>query len=240
MSGPARLASRLLRVRPWVLAALVFSALMRLGGVGDESRLSFLDPALLAAFLWAVGVAQRRHAPPALLRPSAAALAFIALSWLAGMLFELTLSEGGGETFGGFHPETLPSFVLAQGFYVPFAVLGFVLVRRYAYTLRELFFAAGAVSIYEILATGTLARLVTSPFFILAPLAIAYYVSVYAMFLCWPVVLLGTEQLWGDAPRPVSGRRKVVMMLAMGAGSWLVSGAWGVLLPHLSTRLSVP
>ncbi len=235
-----RARSRLSDVRVWVLAALACSALLRLAGAGGESRLWFLDPLLLIGFLAAVRSDERRWKEDAPLSRGRAALAFVGLSWLAAMLYELTLSAGSGGTFGGLHPQTLPSFALAQGFYVPFAVFGLALVRRYDYTFRQLFFAAGAVSLFEMFSTGVGPSLLASPFVVLLPLAVAYYFAVYAMFVCWPVALFGIDRFRDKSPRAVTLRRKAAAMLLSGAGSWLVFGAWGALLAHLSPRFVIP
>ena len=231
---------RLFHVRLWVIGALVSSALFRLGGSGGASRLWFLDPLLLAGFFAVVQANGRRHDSKAPLPASRSAAVFVGLSWLAAMAYELTLSAGGGASFGGLAPRTLTSFALAQGFYLPFAVFGWLLVRRYDFTLRELFFGAGAVSVFEMISTGTIASLVSSPFIFLVPVVVAYYVTVYAMFVCWPAAILGVDRFRGPDRRHLSAGRKFALMLAAGGASWLVFGAWGALLPHISSRFAVP
>jgi hypothetical protein len=44
------------------------------------------------------------------------------LVWSFGMLFELSLTVTGAG-IGGVHPETVPSFVLAQGYYIASALV---------------------------------------------------------------------------------------------------------------------
>jgi hypothetical protein len=225
--------SRLLDVRLWVAAALLVGFLLRLGAADGASKLWFFDPLLLGGFWLAAGRLEKRSDRSRFGGLRGAAM-FVGISWLSGMLYELALSTGGGWTFGGMHPETLPSFVLAQGFYIPYAIFGYLLVRRTDVSFRTLFFAAGAVSVFEMLLTGRVASGLVSPFFALVPLLVAYYVSVYAMIICWPVAIFGLERFRVEAPRHVSARRAVGLMLAAGGACWLIFGAWGVLLEHLA------
>ena len=236
MSVPAILRdrSRLFDVRLWVGAALLLGVLLRLAGAGGASRLWFLDPLLLGGFLFAVVRLGGNGHVPGRGGTIGSAAAFIALGWTAGMLYELTLSAGGGLTFGGLLPQTLPSFALAQGFYFPFAIFGYLLVRRTDVSLRTLYFATGAVSVFEMITTGSVVSALASPYFLLVPLLLAYYFSVYAMFVCWPVAVFGVDRFRGRAPRHVSTPRAIAWMLAAGALSWLIFGAWGALLGRLA------
>jgi hypothetical protein len=228
-----RVPSRLLDVRLWVASALLLGFLLRLGAAEDASKLWFLDPLLLGGFWLAVGRLEKHSDRPRTGVFHGAAV-FVGISWLSGMLYELALSTGGGWTFGGMHPETLPSFVLAQGFYIPYAIFGYLMVRRTDVSFHTLFFATGAVSVFEMLMTGRVASALVSPFFALAPMLVAYYVSVYAMIACWPVAIFGLARFRVDAPRHVSTRRAVGLMLAAGWACWLIFGAWGVLLSRLA------
>ena len=104
----------------------------------EATTLWFLDPLLSILFLLMIW-AKRRFQFPQRLRLSRAwaAFAFVLLSWSLGMLTELTISRGAGG-YGGLHEKTIPSFILAQGYYIPLAVLGLLLVRIYQLTFDEL------------------------------------------------------------------------------------------------------
>jgi len=224
----------LVDVRVWVATALAFGFLLRLGAGEGASRLWILDPLLLGGFLVAVGRLRRNPASAPRFGRVEAVTLFLGMSWLSGMLYETTLSTGGGSTLGGMHPETLPSFALAQGFYVPYAVSGCLLARRTDVSLRTLFFAAGSVSVFEMLSTGTVVSTVASPLFALTPLLIVYYVSVYAMIICWPVAIFGLERFRIEVPRHLSAPRAIALMLGAGAVCWLLLGVWGLALEHFA------
>ena len=167
-----RLRQILSNVRLWVILALAFSLLLHFAAdsaAEAASSLWFLDPLLLVTFL--LGLGQR----PWLRRSGgwSTAVLFIGLSWLTGMLYELSLRTG-PTGFGGMHPQTVPSFLMAQGFYVPLALLSYFLIRRYRYTFKEAFFAFSLVALYEMVTMGWLFAALFSPLFFLTPLLIAY------------------------------------------------------------------
>jgi len=55
------------------------------------------------------------------------------------MLFEAGLTVT-GVGIGGVHPETLPSFILAQGDYVPIALITYLVIRRTQASFRQVYF----------------------------------------------------------------------------------------------------
>lgn len=217
-------------IRLWVSLALVFSLMLHFL---DETNtnpgpLWFLDPLLLLTFLLGMG----RRPFLRQIKGVRAAKIFIGLSWLTGMLYEFSLRTGPAG-FGGMHPQTLPSFLLAQGFYVPLAIISYFLIRRYRYTLKEAFFAFGLVALYEMVTMGWLFATLFSPLFFLTPLVIAYYFTIYALFVVWPLLFVDEAKLWGQISRPISYRRKLFYGLLVGPTSWGLFVMWNAFSNYL-------
>ena len=170
-----------------VAGALVFAML---AGEGPRSLLAWLQYPLFGAL--ALGLAMRsRHAR------RVPAPHFVTLSWALGMAFEATLTVDGGG-IGGVHPDTLASFLLAQGDYLPLALAFWALRRWGGLGLAGAFWAAGGAALTEgLVFTGSLLAAVSAgPAG--AALTLAYLWSAYALFLALPLRILGAE--WGRAP----------------------------------------
>lgn len=215
-------------VRLWALLASLFS-LSSLGGPyppPDASALWFLELVVVQGFLIGLLLRFRRGKARAMLPVGRATALFIVLSWLTGMLYELSLSSSAGN-FGGMHPDTATSFTIAQAFYIPYAVLGWWLVRRYRYTFRELFFAAGLVSVYE-MSQNALPAFASAP--LLAPILIAYYFTVYALILCMPLLFFDERSLWSDSGVTISTARKLFYGVLLGIASFSLFVLWGGLI----------
>jgi hypothetical protein len=152
------------------------------------------------------------------------------IGWAVGMLVELTIAAG-GDGFGGMHPDTGPSFILAQGYYIPLAVVTWAVVRRYGLDTRRAFFFAGVLAWWEVLTVGVVALI--SPFFVLAPLLISYYFSTYA--LCGMAGLLAVDPagLASRTPLPISNRRLAAYGVVAGAAAWGVFMLWAVVASRL-------
>ena len=211
----------------WIILALIFTLLVQLGDNSAwKSPLWFLDPLLMLSLL--IGLWLKEHWPPIKFSRKQTAAAFIVLSWLVGMLYELTLSEAPGN-LGGMYAKTIPSFILAQGFYIPFAVLSYFLIRKFHFNFRDVFFVAGLVSLYEALQFGVPGTLF-SPLFFLTPLVLAYYVVVYAQMLTWPLLVVDETLLWhGDKPR-LPWWRKLLYGFLLGFSCWVTFGLWGTVM----------
>ncbi|KKU51570.1 MAG: hypothetical protein UX72_C0018G0016 [Parcubacteria group bacterium GW2011_GWA2_47_10] len=83
--------------------------------------------------------------------------------------------------------------------------------RRYHYTFKELYFSAGAASLTEgIVFNGVLIAVLLSPTFFLAPLAFAYYMLIYGVIFCMPLVFIREELLWSPSETTISFRRKIL------------------------------
>lgn len=185
--------------------------------------------------MWA---ATRDHPISQIVRlPRAVApFAYVFLVWLFGMIFELTLTVN-GEGVGGLHPSTVPSFILAQGDYIPIAIVAYFVIRRTHASFRDVFFFAGGKSLTEgIIFTGVLVSQIASPFFFLSPLTLAYYTLVYASFIAAPLVLVDAELLWDTSLQPK--RRSVLFFWALGFVLAIATRIfWGLVYGPLVTRL---
>jgi hypothetical protein len=221
----------------WVGAGLVFWGLSRAEAAGPRSPYWAAELGLYALILGGMWAATRGRPLAKTLRlPRAVApFAYIFLSWLFGMVFELTLTLN-GEGVGGMHAHTIPSFILAQGDYIPIAIVSYFVIRRTHATFREAFFFAGGKSLTEgLVFTGVLATQVASPLFFLAPLTLAYYTLAYASFIAAPLMLVDAQLLW-DSRQP--RRRSAVFFWALGFGlAMLIRLFWGLVYGPLATQL---
>lgn len=216
-------------IKLWVTAALLFSLLATVTGQDFKSPLGFLDPLLMIGFLAGIQLNKRFR-----LRGHwewsgrQAAVFYVACSWLIGMLIELSIQESPGN-FGGLHPKTLPSFILAQGYYLPLALLSLWLVRRYHYTFWELFFVGSLISLYEALQFGV-PGVLFSPLFFLTPLVFAYYTVVYAQLLNWGLLFVDERQLWHRSAVAIPRWRKWLYGFLLGLVCWAIFALWGSLM----------
>ena len=183
----------------WIAVGFVFVALSLIEPQEHRSRLWFMELVLygLTVFgLWAnakFDLRRRVHLP----RKYAPAT-YIVLSWLFGMVFETSLTVTGAG-IGGLHPETLPSFILAQGDYILIALVSYLVIRQTRASFREVFFFAGGKSLTEgLLFTGVLTSVVVSSTFWLSPIVLAYYTLAYSTFIALPLLLVDEELLWKE------------------------------------------
>jgi hypothetical protein len=153
-------------------------------------------------------------------------IAYIFLSWFFGMLFELTLSSGPGG-IGGMHPNTAISFLVAQGFYIPFAILGLHLIRKYHFTFKELYLASIAAAMAEgIVFNHIIPMVLFSPLFFLIPLVVAYYGLVYALFLCMPLIFINPQSLYSENFKEITLKRKIIYGFVISILSFIIYAIW--------------
>lgn len=221
---PARVRRLVAEDRSWLVAALAVTLL--LGWSGDEaSSLAWLNPLLFVAAL-AVRWHDHRSGRARLTVGGWRAVAvFLAVGWAFGMVVELTIAAG-GDGFGGMHPDTGPSFVIAQGYYLPAVALTWWAVRRYGLDERRAFWFAGAMAWWEALTIGAVAMI--SPAFPLAPMLAAYYVATYALCGMAGLLVVDRRQLHATSPRGISTRRLVAYGVAAGTASWAAFMAWAL------------
>jgi len=161
------------------------------------------------------------------LTPKQAVILFIILSWFSGMMLEALLPG-----VGGMHSKTIPSFILAQGYYWPFALIMLWLIKKHHFTFWEAFFAAGLASIWEstFILRGVVMTLI-SPFFFLAPFVFAMYTATYGIIVGLPLLFINEKLLWAKVEKPISLRQKLIKgIFIAGIGSMVTYVIWLILM----------
>ena len=208
--------------RVWLGAALVTTLL--LGWSGEEaSSLAWLNPLVFVLAL-AVRLHDTRRRPLRWhLTGWRGALLMIAIGWAVGMVIELTIAAG-GDGFGGMHPDTGPSFILAQGFYVPAAVVTWFAVRRYGLDTRRAFFFAGTLAWWR---PSPWARWRSCHPWSSWRLSSSPTTCRRTPCAAWPACSSSTPRGW---PEPRDDRSRRARLLAygfvVGAGCWVVFLLW--------------
>ena len=180
----------------WIVLGFIFAALSLGNSSEPRSRYWFSELALYSLMLiglWANAKFDLRKKLP--IPRKIAPAVYVFLVWLFGMIFELSLTVT-GEGVGGLHAETLPSFILAQGDYIPIALISYFVIWRTKASFREVFFFSGGKSLTEgLLFTGVLTSLLFSPMFWLSPILLAYYTLAYSSFIALPLLFVNEELL---------------------------------------------
>jgi hypothetical protein len=189
---------------------------------------------LMLAGMWGnakYDLRKRIHTPQRL-----APVAYVLLVWLFGMMFEVSLTVT-GEGIGGVHAETLPSFILAQGDYVPIAIISFFVIRRTQATFRDVFFFAGGKSLTEgLIFTGVLSSALVSPMVWASPFVLAYYTIAYSSFIALPLLFIDEELLWREPHRPQ--RHSIPFFWFLGfVLAFAIRVVWGLGYAPIVTRL---
>ncbi len=224
-------------VRVWIGFGLVFLVLSLVTASADKSPYWFSELVLYGLMLAGLWGNHRYDLRKRIRIPrKAAAAGYIVLVWLFGMLFEAGLTVT-GEGIGGVHPETLPSFILAQGDYIPIAVVTYLVIRRTQASFREVFFFAGGKSLTEgLIFTGVLTSLLISPLFFLAPLTVAYYTLAYSSFIALPLLFIDEELLWKEPRR--EHRHSIAFFWLLGfALALAIRIFWGLVYSPIVSRL---
>ena len=230
-------AQRLWNIWIWLAAGLVFAALSFANNSGPRSPYWFSEIilyGLMLAGMW--GNAKHNLRKKIRIPRNLAPLVYVFLVWLFGMLYEVSLTVT-GQGIGGIHPETLPSFILAQGDYIPIALISYVIIRKTRASFREIFFFAGGKSLTEgFIFTGVLTSVLISPLFWLSPLVIAYYTMAYSTFIALPLLFIDEQLLWKDSNQtrrwPILFYWVIGFVLAMAIRIF-----WGLIYSPIVTRL---
>lgn len=224
-----RLLSRVRDDRTWLVAGLAANLLLGWSGTGASS-LAWLNPLLFIGALAVRWSDARRGERRLHLGRWTSFGVMLLVGWTVGMFVEITLAAD-GDGFGGMHPDTVPSFVIAQGYYLPAVLCSWWAVRRYGLDVRRAFWFAGAMAWWEALTVGAVSLL--TPLFPLAPVLAAYYVATYALCGMGGLLVVDTDALHARTPRPITTRRLVAYGVVAGALSWAVFMGWAMLASHL-------
>ena len=237
-SGPPALYGRgIWNVWIWIGLGLAFAAINLGESPEPRSPYWFSEPVLyglMLAGMWANAKydLRKKIRIPRRLAP----FAYVLLVWLFGMMFEVSLTVT-GEEIGGLHAETLPSFISAQGDYIPIAIISYFVIRRTRATFREVFFFAGGKSLTEgLIFTGVLASVLLSPMFWLSPIVLAYYTMAYSSFIALPLLFINEELLWKE-PYPAQ-RHSITFFWFLGFFLALaIRLFWGLVYGPIVTQL---
>lgn len=228
-------------IKIWIVLAILFFLLAFLDTKEPRSSLWFLEPflyGLLIFGLWANSKFNLRkliHIPRRF-----APLAYIILAWSFGMIYELALTVN-GTGVGGMHQNTLASFILAQGIYIPLVIVSFLVIRYLRLSYKETFFLAGGVSIVEgLIFRNFLLATILSPLFWLSPLVLAYYTVVYGGVIALPLLFINEELLWPPNTKPKT--RSILSLWVWGfIIEFIILLFWGLLYgPFAESLFNLP
>lgn len=165
------------------------------------------------------------------------AILCVLIGWVVGMALELSITGTAGKP-GGFAADPINSFLAAQGYYWTYPLLALLLIRRFHFTYWEIFFAAGLVSIIETFILGVISALL-SPLVVLAPFIFAFYVTLYGVLISIPLLFVDEKIFWDSKFTPISRIKAfIITFLILGAGNWLIFGAWSFLIQSLGVDVS--
>ena len=227
--------SQLLRnIKFWYLLALAQIVLwwLTLGGGGPYW---FAELFLYLIFFLGLWLNSRYHFRERLtLSRGKAVFLYFVIFLATAMVYELSLSPTVG-SFSGHHVKPIPSFIIIFGIYLALALFNLFLIRRYHYTFKELYFAAGTASLTEgVVFNGVLTAVLLSPTFFLAPLTFAYYMLVYGVIFCMPFVFIREELLWSPVGITISFWRKMLYSLIATFFGYLAWVGWAKMADFLT------
>ena len=205
----------------WFIVGIIGFFLLQLnaGWTLFSSPAHILEPLLYIVLLLGIWANRKYNFRKlfSLSRPKAALL-FIGLSILTAMIYETTIAFAPEGARWAHYQEILP-------FYIPYAIIGYFLIRKFCFTFQDVFFVSGAASFPESLMAGYLFP--PSPF---SPFLLAYYFLVYSLYLCIPLIFIDEKLLWrkdGSYPK-VPMVLKIVMGILASTASWLLPGLLGL------------
>src|SRR3990167_2188124 len=217
--------SRLLHnIKFWYFLGLAGAALLALGL--DGGPYWFAEIVLYLIFFLGLWLDSRYHFRERLtLSRGKAVFLYFVIFLVTATIYELSLSPTVG-SFSEYHAKPIPSFIIIIGLYLALALFNLFLIRRYHYTFKELYFAAGAASLWEgLVYTGVLTAVILSPTFFLAPFIFAYYMLVYGVIFCMPFIFIREELLWSRVEIATSFKRK--MLYAVISTFFVLLTWWG-------------
>ena len=211
-------------IKFWYFLGLAGAAFLSLGlGRGPYW---FVEPILYLIFFLGLWLDSWYHFRERLtLSQGKAVFLYFGIFLITATVYELSLSPTVG-SFSEYHTKPIPSFIIIIGLYLALALFNLFLIRRYHYTFKELYFAAGAASLWEgLVYTGVLTAVILSPTFFLAPFIFAYYMLVYGVIFCMPFIFIREELLWSRVEIATSFKRK--MLYAVISTFFVLLTWWG-------------
>lgn len=221
----------------WIALGIGFKLLNFGSDAAPRSPYWFAEIGLLILMVGGLWARARFSGWPRLpLSRKTAPVVYVFLVWLFGMTYELSLTVTGAGV-GGVHPQTIPSFILAQGDYLPIALVSYAVIRQTRATFQEVFFFAGGKSLTEgLIFTGVLTAVLLSPSFWLSPLVLAYYTLAYSSFIALPLLFVDEALLWQPDER--TNKRSIPFYWLLGFGlALLIRLFWGLVYSPLVTQL---
>lgn len=220
----------------WIFLALIFAIInVDFSETALKSPFWFLQYFLFGLLLFSLWANNKFDLRGKIKVPrEIAPIVFIIFSWILGMIVELTLTLT-GEGIGGNHQYTFPSFILSQGIYIPLALVSLFGIRKLSLNFKQLFFFAGGMGLVEgLIFRPVILTSILSPFFILSPIVIAYFVTTYAIFLALPLLLIHEKLLHKRPPQ----RRSYLLLVLYGfIAGFLIYIFWGVVYGPLAESI---
>lgn len=203
-----------------------------IGDLGDDpkSPIAWLQYPLLLFLAWGA------LSTPVDAQIGAKLIPFVFLSWLLGMSVELTLTVD-GSGIGGVHPDTLTSFILAQGDYIPLAILVWAFHRWMGCLMYECAWIVIGIALTEgLVFTGSVTASITSGSFIGAFIVTCYLIALYMVFLLLPLRLCGVGLGKAKATKSI-----LLLVLAGFVSAFVVRLFWGLIYsPIMTTTFELP
>jgi len=217
----------------WIVMGVVGFGLFRLAPVTQKSPFWFIEIILFVIFISGLWINRNGAFYRFFHCIQGSKLLYVLLSWTTAMIIELTISNSPGN-IGGLHEKTIPSFILAQGFYWFFAIFGLFLIRRFHYSLNDLYLASIAAAMTEgIVFNQVILSLIPSPMVVIAPFIIGYYGLVYGIILCLPFLIINPQSLWNNKEANAGLFRKIVYGFFMAFVAYLLFVGWASLVSSI-------
>ncbi|SFI85332.1 hypothetical protein [Jannaschia pohangensis] len=203
-----------------------------IGDLGDEpkSPIAWLQYPLLLFLAWGA------LTTPVDAQIKARFIPFVFLSWLLGMSVELTLTVD-GSGIGGVHPDTVASFILAQGDYIPLGILVWAFHRWMGCLMYECAWVVTGIALTEgLVFTGSVTASISSGSFIGALIVTCYLIALYMVYLLLPFRLCGV-----GLEKVTTTKSILLLVLAGFVSAFVVRSFWGLIYsPLISTIFDLP
>lgn len=151
---------------------------------------------------------------------------YVVGAWLGAMAYELTLTRT-GEGVGGNHQETLASFILSQGLYLPLIAGVLFMIWRYRLSVDKVIYLIAGFSLAEgLIFRAFLLSTMLSPHFYFTPFVLSYYVIVYVAILALPLLFMKETVFWSNNATKTMG--PIRLIIAGFLISSMISIFWGL------------